>query len=366
MKKDEKNAASCRLGRVGGSALLEGVMMRAGENVASTCRREDGTLCLVREKHTSLRKKHPFLNLPLIRGVVSFVESLLLSVRTLNVSAEMYGGEEEESRFEKWMKKHLGVGLFDVITVFATILGVLLSIGLFLYLPKLATSGINYLAGGSLPEWAEGLVEGGMKVGIFVGYICLVSLMKDIRRTFMYHGAEHKSIACFEAGADLTPENARNYSRFHPRCGTSFMFVMILLGVAIGIALRYILPAAIIGNGLLYTAIRLLLLPFVVGIGFEFILYAGKHESALTRVLSAPGMWMQRITTREPDDGMLEVAIISLKAALVEEFPDFDTSVYEENARRIMKKEENPAPVCCEEGENTPAEASDSPTEAEP
>lgn len=360
MKKEAKNEASCRLGRVGGSALLEGVMMRAGENLASTCRREDGTLCLVRDKHVSARKKHKLLNLPLVRGVVNFIESMVLSVKTLNVSAEMYGGEEEETRAEKWMKKHLGVGLFDVLMVFATVLGVLLSIGLFLYLPKLATSGIDYLAGNRLPEWAAGLIEGGLKVGIFVGYIVLVSLMKDIRRTFMYHGAEHKSIACYEAGAPLTPAEAKKYSRFHPRCGTSFMFVMILLGVAIGIALRYILPAAIIGNGILYTAIRLLLLPFVVGVGFEFILYAGKHQNALTRALSAPGLWMQRLTTREPDEDMLEVAIISLKAALSEEFPDFDTAEYEENARRIMKKEEKPTPVCSDGVENAPSEAPES------
>ena len=156
--------------------------------------------------------------------------------------------------------------------------------------------------------------------------------MRDIRRTFSYHGAEHKSIACYEAGEELTPENARKHSRFHPRCGTSFMFVMILLGVVIGISLRYILPAEIRDIGWLYTAIRLLLLPLVVGLGFEFIMLAGKHPNRLTAILSAPGMWMQRLTTREPDDGMLEVAILSLKAALPEEFPELDTAAYEKKA----------------------------------
>ena len=360
MKNENVGTHACRLGRVGGSALLEGVMMRAGENVATTCRREDGTLCVVKTKHVSLRKKNKFFNLPIIRGVVNFVESMILSVKTLNVSAEVYGGEEEETRAEKWMKKHLGIGLFDILTVVATVLGVFLSVGLFLYLPKLATAGIDYLAGGHLPRWAEGLIEGGMKVSIFVAYIWLVSLMKDIRRTFMYHGAEHKSIACYEAGAPLTPAEAKKYARFHPRCGTSFMFVMILLGVAIGIGLRYILPAAIVENTWLYTAIRLLLLPLVVGVGFEFILYAGKHQNALTRILSAPGLWMQNLTTREPDEGMLEVAIVSLKAALSEEFPEFDTSEYEENARRAPKKEgeegEAPTSVCCEGEDTAPAE----------
>lgn len=327
MKKKE-SASPGRMGKVGGGALIEGVMMRAGNDVAVACRRENGQICLTKEKFVSVRKKHKILNLPLLRGVVNFVEMLMLSMHTLNLSAEIYGGEEEESRFEKWMKAHLGVGLFDVLTVMATLLGVLLSIGLFLYLPKSCVGWLESLAGGAFPLWAAGLLEGGLKVLIFILYIFLVSRMKDIRRTFSYHGAEHKSIACYEAGAELTPANAKRFTRFHPRCGTSFMFVMILLGVLLGIALRYILPAEVRNINWLYTLIRLLLLPFVVGLGFEFILYAGKHENAVVRVLSAPGLWMQRLTTREPDEGMLEVAIVSLKAALADEFPDFDAAAY--------------------------------------
>ncbi len=343
MTKEQKEAACPgRLGRVGGGALIEGVMMRAGEDVAVTCRREDGTLLLVREKHTPARKKHKFLNIPLLRGIVNFIESMALSMHTMNISAEAYGGEVEEGRCEKWMKKHLGIGLFDIVTVIATVLGVVLAVGLFLYLPAVCVNLIEWLCGAALPQWARGLCEGGLKVLIFVLYIVLVSLLPDIRRTFMYHGAEHKSIACYEAGEELTPENAKKYSRFHPRCGTSFMFVMILLGVAIGILLRYVLPSAIIKMTLLYAGIRLLLLPVVVGLGFEFIMYAGKHPNLLTRVLSAPGLWMQRLTTREPDEGMLEVAITSLKAALPEEFPDFDTTA-------IEKKEETKAPAEGEE-----------------
>lgn len=336
----KKNEKSCpgRLGRVGGGALIEGVMMRAGDDVAVTCRTEDGSLRLTREKHVSLRKRFKFLNIPILRGIINFVEMLTLSMHTLNLSAEAYGGEVEEGRFEKWMKKHLGVGLYDVVTFIAGVLGVLLAIGLFLYLPKLFSGLIGTLIGEGYALWQEGLIEGAMKVLIFVAYIWLVSLIPDIRRTFQYHGAEHKSIACFEAGEELTPENAKKHSRFHPRCGTSFMFVMILLGVMIGIALRYILPAEIRGIDWLYTLIRLLLLPLVVGIGFEFIMYAGKHDSPVVRVLSAPGMWMQRLTTREPDEAMLEVAIVSLKSALPAEFPDFDPSVYE---KKDSQGEEN-------------------------
>ena len=346
MKKKNECACPARLGKVGGGALIEGVMMRAGNDVAVTCRREDGKLCLIREKHVPLREKYKFFGLPFIRGAVNFVESMILSMKTLNQSAEIFGEEEEEGRVEKWMKKHLGFGLMGIVTVVATVLGVLLSLGLFLYLPRLLSGWIETLAGG-LPEWATGVIEGGVKVVIFVTYIALVSLMPDIRRTFMYHGAEHKSIACYEAGAELTPAEAKKYSRFHPRCGTSFMFVMILLGIAIGIALRYLLPAWMIENSLLYTAIRVLLLPIVMAFGFEFIRFAGKHPNAFTRALSAPGMWMQRLTTREPDEAMLEVAITSLKAALAEDFPDFDTTEYEantaaaraENAKKAQEKE---------------------------
>ena len=329
-QKQKTSTCPSRLGRVGGGALIEGVMMRAGEDVAVTCRKENGELTLTREKHVPLRKKYKIFNLPILRGVVNFIESMVLSMHTMNISAEAYGGEVEESRFERWMKEKLGINLFDIVTVVATVLGVALAVGLFLYLPSKCVDLLEWLCQTTFVGWQEGLMEGGLKVLIFILYIWLVSLIPDIKRTFMYHGAEHKSIACYEAGEELTPENARKHSRFHPRCGTSFMFVMILLGVALGIALRYVLPAQILDAKWLYTLIRLLLLPIVVGFGFEFIMLAGKHQNALTRALSAPGIWMQRITTREPDDGMLEVAITSLKAALPEEFPDFALAPHEE------------------------------------
>lgn len=267
------------------------------------------------------------------------------------------------------MKKHLGVGLYDIVTVVATVLGVLLAVGLFMYLPKACVSGIAALLSGagvaSLPLWAEGLIEGAIKILIFIIYIWAVSLMPDIRRTFQYHGAEHKSIACYEAGEELTPENASRYTRFHPRCGTSFMFVMILLGVALGIALRYLLPSEIRQINWLYTLIRLLLLPVVVGLGFEFIMYAGRHQNLLTRVLSAPGLWMQRLTTREPDEGMLEVAILSLKAALPREFPDLDPTLYEKkDAQAPAAKEASAESAAAAEGA-TAAETTAEETSAE-
>lgn len=324
--KYERNAHSdpARLNLVGGQAVLEGVMMKAGERTVTSCRREDGSIVVTDDTFLSVRKKHKWLNIPILRGVVNFVEMLRLSIRTLGASADALGLEEEDSRAQRWMKKHLGIGLTDLIMMIGTVLGVALSLFLFLFLPATVS---NAVFGGLEGVWSEGrlsvvkgLVEGTLKVIIFLAYLILVSLLPDIRRTFMYHGAEHKSIACFESGAELTPQNAKRYTRFHPRCGTSFMFFMILLGVIAGIFIRLIVPGL---PNLAYVGIRLLILPLLMGLGYEVIMLAGKHDNPLTRILSAPGLWVQRITTREPTEDMLEVAILSLKLALRDRFPEF-------------------------------------------
>ena len=321
----KKGREACpRLGKVGGAAVLEGVMMRAGEVCAVACRRDDGTVAVKEKRFVSARSRRKLLNFPIVRGVVAFVESLLMSYSALTASAEMMGMEEEESRFEKAFKKRLGVSLFRILMLLAAVLGVVLSVALFLALPRMVAGWIETLAGVSFGNW-KSAIEGGLKIMIFMAYLLLVSLMKDIRRTFAYHGAEHKSVACFEAGDEMTPEAARRYTRFHPRCGTSFMFVMILLGVMLGFLINAIFPGL---PTLLYTLLRLLLLPLIVGVGFEFISYAGSHDGLLVRILSAPGLLMQRITTREPDDAMLEVALVSLQYALPDEFPDFDREAY--------------------------------------
>ena len=325
MAKEQKSCP--RLGKVGGQAVIEGIMMKAGENCPTAVRLSNGSIAVYENTFVSVRKKHKVLNLPLLRGIVNFVESMRLSFQTLTISAEAMGVEEEETRFEKWLKSKFGVNIYNVITVIAAVLGVFLAVGIFMYLPRLAADGLSRLLHTDFGVWSAA-IEGGMKVVIFILYLLLVSLMKDIRRTFEYHGAEHKSIACFEAGEELTPENAKKHTRFHPRCGTSFMFFMILLGVLLGFGLRFVLPDWFIANRWLYTAVRLLLLPLVVGLGYEFIMLAGKHLNFVTRLLSAPGLWMQRITTREPDEKQLEVAIVALKYALVEDFPDFDRTAY--------------------------------------
>ena len=322
MAKNKSCAKKCsdRLNKVGGQAVLEGVMMKAGTKTVTTCRKEDGTLVVYDGEFHSVRKKHKILNIPILRGVINFVEMLILSVKTLGNSADALGIEEEDGKCEKWLKKHLGIKLTDLIMVISVILGLVLSVFLFMFLPNFISGLIDkYLLKGSLGVWTA-VVEGFVKIFIFLAYLWLVSLMKDIKRTFMYHGAEHKSIACFESGDELTPENAKKYKRFHPRCGTSFMFLMILLGIIAGLFVKILIPGL---NTWAYTGIRLLILPLVMGIGYEILMIAGKHDNFLTRAISAPGLWVQRITTKEPTEDMLEVAIISIKCALRDEFPEF-------------------------------------------
>ena len=328
-KKENKNP---RLGQVGGQAILEGVMMKSGDDVAISVRAMDGTVRSKKTKHISIRKKHKIFALPLIRGVVSFIESMVLSVSTMNNGVDMLGIEEEETKFEKWLKEKFGTGLLNILTPISLILGLLLSFGLFFYLPSLISGWIAKPFGDDIGIWRSA-VEGVVKILIFVGYILLISFMPDIRRTFEYHGAEHKSIFCYESGEELTVENVRKHKRFHPRCGTSFMFVMILIGIVIGFFIPF-------SNPFLRTACKLLLLPLTVGIGFEFLMYAGKHDNFLIRILSAPGLWMQRITTKEPDDSQLEVAIKSLKLAMPAEFPN-EEFLAPDPKPEISKKSDN-------------------------
>ena len=353
MKKSKNQCSggeACRLGKVGGQAVLEGVMMKAGNRTVTTCRREDGSIVVNDDSFVSVRKKHKILNIPILRGVVNFVEMMALSFKTLEASADALGIEEEDGKAEKWLKKHFGVGLVDVLMVFAMILGVALSLFLFMFLPNFVADMIEklviHLGGAPLGAWLA-VVSGAMKVAIFIAYLWLVTLMPDIKRTFMYHGAEHKTIACFEAGDELTPENAMKHKRFHPRCGTSFMFFMILIGIVIGFAVRSIFPGKSV---LVYTGIGLLTLPLLMGIGFEFIMIAGKHDNFLTRILSAPGLWVQRLTTKEPTEDMLEVAIISTKCALRDEFPEFMEFFSERSWE--TKKEESTEGQAPESGAN--------------
>lgn len=320
MKNKEKNL---RLGKVGGQAVLEGVMMKSGDNVSLAVRKDDGTIEIKNSEFHSLRKKK-FWNIPLIRGCVNMVEMMKLSYTTLEDSANMIGVDdsEPESRFEKWLVKKFGDKLMNVVMGIAMVLGVLLSVGLFVILPNVATMGINSLVkyineDVTIPSFVQNLIAGFIRIIIFVVYLSLASLMKDMRRTFEYHGAEHKSVACYEAGLPLTPENARKCTRFHPRCGTSFIFVMLIISILVTAFINWNTWPKI---AIILT--KLAMVPVIVGIGFEFLIIAGKHPNAVTKALSAPGLWMQRITTKEPDDSQLEVALAALRCAMPEEFPE--------------------------------------------
>ena len=309
-----KESCSARLGRVGGQAVLEGVMMKSGERTALAVRDESGAIRTSVDTHTSVRKKYKFLNIPLVRGVVNFVETMILSYNTLMQSADMLGIDDaaEDTKFEAWLRSKWGDKLMSVLMGIATVLGLVVGLGLFLYLPAFVTKWLDSLLGGI--GWFRNVVEGVMKIAIFVAYIALCSLMKEMRRTFEYHGAEHKSIACYESGMELTPANAATCTRFHPRCGTSFLFVILILSILVNSLISW-------ENLALRVILKVLLLPLIVGLGFEFIMYAGKHTNAFTRLLSAPGLWMQRITTREPDEEQLEIATTALKLAMPDEFP---------------------------------------------
>ena len=343
-KKDINCDLSCRMNKVGGQAVLEGVMMKSGDLCALSVR-ADGEIKTETSSFVSLRRKHKILNIPVIRGVVNMIEMFRLSFSTLSRSAEMIGVEEEEpGKFEKWLTDKFGDKLMSVVMGFAGILGVALALLLFMYLPMLITSllgGIVNLGG------FKTLIEGVIKIAIFIAYMALVALMPDIKRTFEYHGAEHKSIACYEKGLEMTPENAKTCTRFHPRCGTSFIFVVLIISIVV-----FSLPIIPWDNLLLRLGLKLLFLPVVIGLSFEFIMYAGKHDNTFTRVLSAPGLAMQKITTKEPDLEQLEVAIASLKAALPDEFPpenisedgaaDENPDCRDNEAQTAFDSEENP------------------------
>lgn len=308
MDNKNNNEILCRLGKVGGQAVIEGVMMKSGDDVALSVRGSNGKITTEKSVFKSARKKFKLLNLPIIRGVVNFVESMIMSFKLLNRSAELLGIEEEESKFDKWLSKKLGKSAAAVASVIGTVLGLALSVFLFMYLPAVISDFTDNLCDAQLFKSA---VEGVTKIIIFIIYLILVSFIPDMKRVFQYHGAEHKSIFCYEAGLELTGENVKKQSRFHPRCGTSFLFVMMFLSIFISVI--YIdLPR------LPRVCIKLIMLPLIVGLGYEFIKFAGTRNNIFVKILSAPGLWVQRLTTKEPDLSQIEVAIASLKAVVPE------------------------------------------------
>ena len=355
MKNKEKDCAPCaKKTSIGGQALIEGIMMRGPELSAMAVRDPDGEIVLEKWQ-TQARFKARFFKLPFIRGAFNFIDSMISGYKCLMRSAEIAGLEdevEEKPKKEKKTKKaeaaavEVGVesesenaeatvteainveinettekpdakekkssgALMAVILVVSLVLGLVLSIGLFIYLPAQLYSWLSIpfpkLVGN---RFLRSLFEGVLRIVIFIAYMALVSLMKDIRRTYMYHGAEHKTIFCYEKGLPLTVENVRAQRRFHPRCGTSFMILMLIVGVFLGM----LIPATI--HPILRTVIKLAMLPLTMGIGYELIRLAGRVDNVLTRIISAPGVWLQHLTTIEPDDSMIECAILAFKEVI--------------------------------------------------
>ena len=310
---------------IGGQALIEGIMMRGPEKDAVVVRTGDGLQVDVKPR--KVHKKGTFCTWPLIRGVVNFFDSQVTGVKALMQSADLSPEEtqEEPSKLDLWLEKKLGDKAFQnlVISV-AVFLGLAMSIGLFFLLPMVVGSILsNWISNNLLLNLLEGIV----RIIIFVAYLVLVSRMKDMKRVFAYHGAEHKTIRCYEAGLDLTVENIQQQTRLHPRCGTSFLLVVMIISILVfSVASSLLLSAvpalAAMRGELLYSLImivfKLLLLPLVVAVSYEINRWVGRHDTAFTRLLTAPGMWFQNFTTQEPDESMIEVAISAVEAVLPE------------------------------------------------
>ena len=297
---------------IGGQALIEGIMMQGPDKRAIVVRGPEGLVTKVEP----LKKRTGILKWPLIRGVVSFGSSMVSGVKALMYSAEFFPEEEDAqpSKFDQWLEKKLGSEKMEKAVIsFSVFLGALFSIALFILLPTLLS--------GLFDRWIHNavirsLIEGLIRIAIFMGYMILVSRMKDMRRVFSYHGAEHKTIRCYEARLPLTVENVRPQTRLHPRCGTSFLFVVVAISILLFALVSAVLPRSCM---LVRLLVRMALLPVVVAISYECNRFVGRHDNRLTRILSAPGMWFQHFTTNEPDDSMIEVAIEALKLVIPDE-----------------------------------------------
>lgn len=301
----------------GGQALIEGIMMRGPKKQSVVVRKADGTMEVQIKDLHFIKDRYPVLGWPLIRGVVNFFDAMYNGVTALMYSAEFFAeGEEEEEpdKLEQWLDKHLGSEKAGkVFTTLAVVLGLCMSVGLFFMLPTLLGSLVALLTPSMM---ARNLAENLLKIVIFVGYLAMCAHMKDMRRVFSYHGAEHKTIFCYEAGLPLTVENVRVQPRHHPRCGTSFLFMVIFISILVSTVVFTIWP---VHNVFLRMLAHLAMLPIVVGVSYEFNRWAGRHDGPLTRILIAPGLWLQNFTTFEPDDSMIEVGIKALELVLPEE-----------------------------------------------
>ena len=310
MAKNDNNV--CFRTSIGGQALMEGILMRGPDKQAIVCRTENGIVEKV-EPLNLPTDKDPILGWPFVRGIVTFADSMVKGMRALTYSASLLPEEEQEepSKFDLWLEKKLGSEKAEKYVIgIAAVLGVLLAVALFILLPTLIAGFIPGIEG---HYTLRSLIEGVIKIVIFLVYLGLVAHMKEIKRLFSYHGAEHKTIFCYEKGLPLTVENVRPQSRFHPRCGTSFLLVVIILGLFVGLLIQ-------VDNTLLRIALRILLLPVLVAVAYEINRWAGRHDANIvSRIVTWPGKQLQRLTTNEPDDGMIECAIRAMELVIPEE-----------------------------------------------
>ena len=311
--------------RIGGQAVIEGVMMKNMDRYAVSVRKPNGKIETKVEECVSFAEKHPLFQLPIFRGMVNFLESMVIGMKTLNYSASFYEDEEEqtESRTEQFLEKILGEKAEKIIMGIVLVFSLAISIGLFMILPYIASEALGKLIRN---EYMILFMEGIIRIAIFLGYIVLISRMEDIKRVFMYHGAEHKTINCLEAGVPLTPENVDNFSRLHKRCGTSFIFIVMIISMVFFFFIR-------VDTIWLRIVLRLLFLPLVAGVSYEFIRLAGSSDHPLVQIFSKPGLALQKLTTKEPDHSMIEVAIASVEGV-------FDWREYLENLHKGEQKED--------------------------
>lgn len=308
---------SKKITTIGGQALMEGIMMVGpARTVAAFCD-ENGGITTEEIDSPRLTKKYPILGKPFIRGIFSLIDSFRLGYKALSLSADKItelDEEEELSGIDKWLNDHLGDKLTNVIMAIASVLGVGLAVLLFFFLPTVLFNLLQGVVPGDI-SGLRSIFEGLLRIAIFIGYVLLVSLIPDIKRTFQYHGAEHKTIFCYENDLPLTVENVRKQGRFHPRCGTSFLILMLLLGVIVGFFIPF-------SNPLLRTATKLLCIPVMMNVGYELQKVCARHDSIISRIITAPGLWVQRITVKEPDDKMIGAAIAAMEAVIPENGED--------------------------------------------
>lgn len=341
----KKKKTQTKYGSVGGQALMEGIMMNGPEGKAMALRLPDGSISVEKKTFTSIKDKNKFFGIPMVRGIVNFVEALIFGYKCLMESAEKTGMDVEEeenmSKLDRWISDHFGEKMMKVIGAISMVLGFALAFALFVWMPSFLFDAINKLTGERI-TMLRTIFEGLLRIIIFVIYMFAVSKMKEIKRVYMYHGAEHKSIFCYESGEEMTVENVRKQSRFHPRCGTSFIFVMIILSILVSSVVALVFPS-LTQIRPVWICVKLLIMPIVMGLGYEFIRYAGKHDNLFVKILSAPGLWMQRITTAEPDDSMIEVGIAAINAVIPhndEEKENIDKVEETENISEEPGKEE--------------------------